>query len=119
MQAQPDQFAAMEQHGMPQPQYQQQMGAYPPPQPQQQQYPNQQMFDPNMYNQPQAYGMPMQQQMPGQPVSRHHPETGGVGSERYANHRQQMYAQQPQQSAPYRQQGEEGGEEGGPGYGTG
>lgn len=66
---QPDQFAGMEQHGMGQPQYQQQMGAYPPPQPQQQQYAGQQMFDPNMYNQPQAYGMPgMQQQMQGQPV---------------------------------------------------
>lgn len=66
---QPDQFGGMEQHGMAQQQYQQQMGAYPPPQPQQQQYASQQMFDPNMYNQPQ-YAMPMQQQMQGQPVSR-------------------------------------------------
>lgn len=32
---------------------------------------------------------------------------------------QQMYAQQPQQSAQYRQQGEEGAEEGGQGYGAG
>ncbi len=62
-------FAGMEQQHMPQPQYQQQMGAYPPPAPQQQQqqYGGQQMFDPNMYAQTQAY--PMMQQMPQQPVS--------------------------------------------------
>jgi nuclear transcription factor Y, gamma len=56
-------FAGMDQQHMGQPQYQQQMGAYPPPQ-QQQPYGAQQMFDPNMYGQP-AYGM---QQM-GQAVS--------------------------------------------------
>ena len=60
-------FAAMDQQHMGQPQYQQQMGAYPPPQ-QQQPYGGQQMFDPNMgssmYGQP-AYSM---QQM-GQSVS--------------------------------------------------
>ncbi|KAK3048633.1 Transcriptional activator hap5 [Extremus antarcticus] len=61
-------FAGMEQQHMPQPQYQQQMGAYPPPAPQQQQqqYGGQQMFDPNMYAQTQAY--PMMQQMPQQPM---------------------------------------------------
>ena len=54
-------FGGMEQAHMQQPQYQQQMGAYPPPN--QQQYGGQQMFDPNMYSQ---YGMvPPQQAVSG------------------------------------------------------
>ena len=65
-------YAGMEQQHMQQPQYQQQMGAYPPPAPPQQQY-GQQMFDPNMYAQQSAYGMPMQQ-MPQQAVSGANPE---------------------------------------------
>ena len=69
-------FAGMEQAHMGQPQYQQQMGAYPPPQ-QQQPYGGQQMFDPNMgqnlYGQP-TYGM---QQM-GQAVSGAPPDGGGA-----------------------------------------
>lgn len=48
-----------------QPSYQQQTGMYPPPAPQQQQYPSQQMFDPNIYGQP-AYGMGHMPQMPQQ-----------------------------------------------------
>jgi histone H3/H4 len=64
--AQPD-FQGMDPQHMPQPQYQQQMGAYPPPQ--QQQYGQQQMFDPNMYAQPQAYPMAQMQGMPQQAVS--------------------------------------------------
>ncbi|KAK3717754.1 Transcriptional activator hap5 [Vermiconidia calcicola] len=58
-------FGGMEQQHMPQPQYQQQMGAYPPPQ-QQQQYPAQQMFDPNIYAQPSAYNIGQMGQMPQQ-----------------------------------------------------
>ncbi len=57
-------FGGMEQQHMQQPQYQQQMGAYPPPT--QQGYAGQQMFDPNMAAYPQ-YGMG---QMPPQAVSR-------------------------------------------------
>ena len=68
-------FAGMEQQHMPQPQYQQQMGAYPPPAPQQQ-YGGQQMFDPNMYGQQAAYGMPQMQQMPQQAVSGASPHDG-------------------------------------------
>lgn len=59
-------YAGMEQQHMPQPQYQQQMGAYPPPA-QQQQYPGQ-MFDPSMYGQPAAYPMAQMQAMPQQTV---------------------------------------------------
>lgn len=72
--AQPE-FAGMEPQHMPQPQYQQQMGAYPPPAPQQQ-YGQQQMFDPNMYGQPQAYAMGQMQQMPQQAVSGASPADG-------------------------------------------
>ena len=54
-------FGGMEQQHMPQPQYQQQMGAYPPPAPPAQ-YGGQQMFDPNIYGQPAAYGMGQMQQ---------------------------------------------------------
>ena len=57
----PPEFGGMEQQHMPQPQYQQQMGAYPPPAPQQQ-YGQQQMFDPSMYGQPSAYSMGAMQQ---------------------------------------------------------
>ena len=69
-------FAGMEQPHM-QPQYQQQMGAYPPPAPPHQ-YPGQQMFDPNMYNQPAAYGMQQMQQMPQQAVSGASPDGTGA-----------------------------------------
>ncbi|KAM3417305.1 hypothetical protein BST61_g5557 [Cercospora zeina] len=62
---QPD-FGGVDPQHMPQAQYQQQMGAYPPPQ-QPPQYGGQQMFDPNMYGgQPQAYPMGQMQGMPQQ-----------------------------------------------------
>lgn len=57
----------VDQGHMPQHQYSQQMGAYPPPQPQQA-YGGQQMFDPNMYP-PSAYPMGSMQGMPPQNVS--------------------------------------------------
>ena len=63
-------FGGMDQPHMQQPQYQQQMGAYPPPS--QQQYGQQQMFDPNMYPQ---YAM---QPMPPQAVSGASPEGTGA-----------------------------------------
>lgn len=65
---QPDFGGVEQQHLQPQ-QYQQQMGAYPPPQPQQQ-YGGQPMFDPNMYpSQPGTYAMGQMQGMPQQGVS--------------------------------------------------
>lgn len=63
---QPD-FGGVDQQHMQQPQYQQQMGAYPPPQ-QQPQYGGQQMFDPSMYG-GQAYPMGQMPSMPQQAVS--------------------------------------------------
>jgi histone H3/H4 len=62
-------FSGVDPQHMPQAQYQQQMGAYPPPQAQQQ-YGQQQMFDPNMYaTQPPGYAMGQMQGMPQQSVS--------------------------------------------------
>lgn len=62
-------FGGVDQQHMPPQQYQQQMGAYPPPQPQGQ-YGGQQMFDPNMYAaQPGGYPMGQMQGMPQQTVS--------------------------------------------------
>ena len=63
-------FGGMDAPHMQQPQYQQQMGAYPPPA--QQQYGGQQMFDPNMYQ-----GYPMGQ-LPPQAVSGASPEGTGA-----------------------------------------
>ena len=77
MGGQPPEFAGMEQQHMPQPQYQQQMGAYPPPAPPQQ-YGGQQMFDPNIYGQQAAYGMGQMQQMPQQAVSGASPDGTGA-----------------------------------------
>lgn len=69
MGGQPDFGSVDQQHMQQQPQYQQQMGAYPPPQ-QQPQYGGQNMFDPNMYGgQPGAYPMGQLPGMPQQGVS--------------------------------------------------
>ncbi|KAK5134928.1 hypothetical protein LTR08_006019 [Meristemomyces frigidus] len=78
MGGQPEYGSMESQHMAQQPQYQQQTGMYPPPAPQQQQYPAQQMFDPNMYAQP-GYGMQQMQQMPSAmyqppPAQQQHPQ---------------------------------------------
>lgn len=68
----PQDFGGVDQQHMPQQQYQQQMGAYPPQQPPQ--YGGQQMFDPSMYgSQTPGYPNPMGQMqgMPQQTVSRY------------------------------------------------